>query len=121
MRKNELEMRLINFSGSIVNLCRQVPWNVINKPVISQIVRSSTSIGANYSEANQSGSYKDFRNKIYISIKELNETKYWIHILAKSNPDKKEQLRIIYNECQQLVKIFDSIIFKINQKSKRKK
>jgi len=61
--------------------------NIINNPLISQIVRSATSIGANYHEANGASSGKDFKNKIYICKKEAKETKYWLQIIAEANPE----------------------------------
>lgn len=114
--KYQLEQRLIQFSESIISFCQTIKHDIINRPIISQVVRSSMSVGANYCEACNASSYKDFRNKLYICKKEINETKYWLVILAKSNPNYKEKLRKIYDECLQLTKIIQSIIMNLNDK-----
>ncbi|PIR99195.1 four helix bundle protein [Candidatus Collierbacteria bacterium CG10_big_fil_rev_8_21_14_0_10_44_9] len=81
---NNLEDRTLKFSQSVISLCKNILENTITKPLIIQLVRSSTSIGANYAEANNASSRIDFRNKIYISKKEANETKYWLKLLESS-------------------------------------
>ncbi len=67
----DLEERTKNFSKNIIILLFEIRKNEINKNIISQLVRSATSIGANYCEANNASSKKDFRNKIFICRKEL--------------------------------------------------
>lgn len=114
--KNKLENRVIKFSQKIILTCEQIIPNQINKPIISQLIRAATSIGANYFEANKASSFLDFRNKIFISLKELNETKYWIIILGKTNNNQKKELRKIYIECIELNKIFQSIANKLRKK-----
>ncbi|MFH1456681.1 MAG: four helix bundle protein [Patescibacteria group bacterium] len=78
-------------------------------PLVKQIIRSGTSIGANYMEANQASSKKDFRNKIRISQKEANETKHWIKMLAEAVPQEKEILRKLWQEAYELTLIFAKI------------
>ena len=68
-----LEERTAVFGENIIDFVKTLPKNEINRPLISQIVRSATSVGANYMEANQASSKKDFRNKIAICRK--NQTK----------------------------------------------
>lgn len=72
----DLEERTARFGEDIIDLCKTIEQNVITKPIISQLVRSSTSIGANYMEANGASSKKDFTNKIFICKKEIMETKH---------------------------------------------
>jgi four helix bundle protein len=116
---NNLEERVIIFSESVIKVCRKIGMDCINKPIISQLIRSATSVGANYFEANKSSSYKDFRNKIFICLKELNETKYWIIILGKMSNNQIVNLRIMYVECVELNKIFQSIANKLRIKQKK--
>lgn len=80
-----LEQRTATFSKDIISFCRIINKDAINNPIISQLVRSATSIGANYYEANGASSKKDFKNKIYICKKEARETKYWLQIIAETN------------------------------------
>ena len=114
--KNKLEERLTIYSENILETCKLIRWNVINKTIISQLIRSSTSVGANYKEANNSGSFRDFRNKVYICVKEIHETLYWVRLLTKTEKNNNQKFREIYQETLELTKIFDSIIYKINTK-----
>src|ERR1035437_7594602 len=86
-----LEERTAKFSEDIIDFIKSIKRDDINKNLIIQLVRAATSIGANYYEANASSSKKDFRNKIYISKKEANETKYWLRLLSKYHPELKER------------------------------
>jgi four helix bundle protein len=108
----DLEERTARFSEEIIDLCKQVPKNTITKPLIDQLIRSATSIGANYCEANGASSKKDFKNKIYICKKEAKETKYWLRILAKANEGLVEETRNLWKEAQELTLIFSKIAAK---------
>lgn len=81
--KYDLEDRTKNFSKEIIDLLLKIRKNEINRNIISQLIRSATSVGANYNEANAASSKKDFRNKIFICRKEIQETKYK-KIMARS-------------------------------------
>ncbi|MDD4902578.1 MAG: four helix bundle protein [Patescibacteria group bacterium] len=105
----DLEERCGKFGEAVINLCQELRNNDINRPLINQIIRSATSIGANYMEANEAASTKDFRNKIRISQKEANETKHWIRMIAAANPEKKDKCRIIWQEAHELTLIFATI------------
>ena len=108
--KYDLEERTAKFGEDIIEFCKKLKINLVNKPLLSQLIRSSTSIGANYCEANGASSKKDFKNKIYICKKEAIETKYWLRIIAKSNPQSKNKVRKLWQECQELTLIFSKII-----------
>ena len=107
--KYPLEDRTARFGESIIELCKSIKGDIVSNPIISQLVRSATSIGANYMEANGASSRKDFQNKIFICKKEAQETKHWIRMLAKCEPERKEELRKLWNETQELTLIFQSI------------
>jgi len=83
------------------------------------LLRAATSIGANYCEANASSSRRDFRNKIFISKKETNETKHWLRMLAKTNPEKTSQCRILWQEAHELHLIFQKITNTLDKNSQR--
>ena len=105
----DLEERTALFGEKIIDFVKILPRNEINRPLLGQIVRSATSIGANYMEANQGSSKKDFKNKITICKKEANETKHWLRMIVKANEDKKELCRLLWKESHELVLIFAKI------------
>ena len=76
VKKYDLEERTAKFGENVISFCKSLPHNTINKPLISQLIRSSTSVGANYMEANGASSRKDFKNKIFICKKEAHKTKH---------------------------------------------
>lgn len=81
-----------------------------------QLVRSATSIGANYMEANQASSKKDFRNRVTICKKEANESKYWLRMIAHADEISKEQARKYWSEAHELLLIFGKIESKSREK-----
>lgn len=109
----DLEERTAKFGESIIKFCQSAKQDTITKPLISQIIRSGTSVGANYMEANGASSKKDFKNKIFICKKEIQETKHWLRMLVIAMPDKKEQARVLWQEAQELTLIFGKIVSKL--------
>jgi len=107
--KFDLEERTAQFGEQIILFARSVKIDVITKPLIDQIVRSATSIGANYMEANGGSSKKDFRNKIHICKKEAQETQHWLRMLSTALPERKDELRKLWQECHELVLILQKI------------
>lgn len=108
-KEYDLEERTAIFAENIIEFVKNIKRDDVNKNIIVQPTRAATSIGANYYEANASSSKKDFRNKIYISKKEVNETKYWLRILAKNNPELKESIRNFWKEVHEFHLIFQKI------------
>ena len=107
--KYDLEERTIKFAESIIDLCKKVPQNPITLPIINQLIKAATSIGANYAEANGASSKKDFKNKIFICKKEARETKYWLRLLALAAPSLKIECKVCFKEAQELTLIFSKI------------
>lgn len=107
--KYDLEERTAKFAEKIIELCQKAPQSVITNPIINQLVKSGTSIGANYCEANGASSKKDFKNKIYICKKESKETKYWLRMLAKTVEPLKEECQELWKEAQEFTLIFSKI------------
>ena len=105
----DLEERTAKFGENIIELCKKVLKDAVTLPVISQLVRSGTSIGANYSEANGASSKKDFKNKIFICKKEAIETKYWLRMLSKTDFKLADDCRSLWKEAQELTLIFSKI------------
>lgn len=107
--KYDLEDRTAVFSENVIRLCKNSLINVITNPIIGQLIRSATSIGANYCEANGASSKKDFRNKIFLCKKETMETKYWLRLLANADNKSAVSCRILWKEAQELTLIFSKI------------
>jgi len=113
----DLEERTAKYGESVIIFCRAMKQDTISKPLISQIVRSGTSIGANYMEANGASSKKDFKNKIYICKKESQETKHWLRMIAVCFPEKKDEIRKLWQEAQELTMIFQKIVNSVQKEN----
>ncbi|MDI6777594.1 MAG: four helix bundle protein [Patescibacteria group bacterium] len=106
----DLEERTAKFGENIIKLCKEIKQDSITRPIINQLIRSATSIGANYCEANNASSRKDFKNKIFICKKETQETKHWLRMMATCVSEKKENIRKLWQEAHELSLIFQRII-----------
>lgn len=109
--KFDLEDRTAKFAERIVELCKKCPKNSVTIPILDQLIRAGTSVGANYCEANGASSKKDFKNKIFICKKESKETKYWLRILAKALDDTGlvQECRNLWQEVQEFTLIFSKV------------
>ncbi|MBU6415067.1 four helix bundle protein, partial [Patescibacteria group bacterium] len=112
----DLEERTAKFGKEIITFCKTIKQDAITKPLVSQIVRSGTSIGANYMEANAASSKKDFQNKIFIAKKEAQETKHWLRMIAECLPKRKTEMRTLWQEAQELTMIFQKINTSLRKK-----
>lgn len=112
MHKFDLEERTLKFGKDIIFLVNKLPKNIVNVNLCSQIVRSGTSVGANYREANAALGNKDFLMKARICKKEAMETLYWLKLLAENNKGFALDLNRLIDENEQLIKIFSAIISK---------
>lgn len=110
--KYDLEERTAKFAEDVIELVKTLRENAINRPLISQVVRSSSSIGANYMEADAAESKKDFRHKIAICKKEAKETRHWLRLIAKANPECSDRCRKLWQEAHELLLIFSAILKK---------
>jgi four helix bundle protein len=107
----DLEERTAKFALDTIKLLKTINKDCINRRMIDQLIGSAGSIGANYCEANESESKKDFIHKMCIAKKEIKETKHWIRLLSCANPDSKEEFGILWKEADELLMIFAKIIF----------
>ncbi|OGY41447.1 MAG: four helix bundle protein [Candidatus Buchananbacteria bacterium RBG_13_36_9] len=114
----DLGERTRKFSEEIIFFAQKIPKTVINLPLISQLIKSTTSIGANYCEANGASSKKDFKNKIYICKKEAKETKYWLELIEKACPELRDECKKYQQEVHELILIFSKIILTLEGKNK---
>ena len=109
-KRYDLEERTAQFGEAIIELVKTFHQDSINSPLINQIVRAATSIGANYMEADGAESKKDFQHKISICKKEAKETKHWLRMIAKANPARRDECQKLLKEAQELSLIFSSIL-----------
>lgn len=111
----DLEPRTLEFGKRIIRLCKSLPKNQVNFNLIDQISRSGTSMGANYREANETTTKKDFHFRIRICRKESKETLYWLELIIEANPDFKEKMQPLLQETTELMKIFAAIAKKCEE------
>lgn len=116
-KKYDLEDRTSKFGKDIITFCKDVKKDIITMPIINQLIRSGTSIGANYVEANAASSAKDFKNKIHICKKESQETMYWIRMIIECDISYRERVMQLSKEAQELTFIFGKIIRSMNSKN----
>ncbi|MEX1051796.1 MAG: four helix bundle protein [Patescibacteria group bacterium] len=112
----DMQERTAVFSENIISFCQKAKQDTITRPLISQLIRSATSIGANYTEANAASSRKDFRNKVFISKKEAQETRYWLRLLRSASDANSSEIDNLADECQQLIQILQTIGSKVSEK-----
>ena len=115
--KYDLEERTGKFAELIILFCKKIPENTITRPIISQLVRSGTSVAANYCEADLAESKRDFKHKISICNKEAKETKHWLKMIIITTPELKNDALSLKKEAAELNLIFSSIIISIKRKS----
>ena len=106
----DLEERTAVFGESVLSFAKSIPRNVVTRPLINQFVRSGTSVGANYCEADDAVSKKDFRHRISICKKEARETKHWLRMIASAEPQLKSEARTLWTEAKELHLIFAAIM-----------
>ena len=116
--KYDLEERTAKFGEKIIEFVKEIPQNPITGPIINQLVKSGTSVGANYCEADDAETSRDFIHKIGICKKEARETKYWLRMVVKTIPNLREKAKVLWQEAKELNLIFNSIINKIKNKGK---
>jgi four helix bundle protein len=110
--------RTISFASNAIAFAKTIKESTISRPLISQLVRSSTSVGANYHEACDAQSKKDFVHKIGISRKEAREVMYWLQIIVGSFPEYRENAQPLLKESNELNRILSSIILSSNKNTK---
>lgn len=112
-RKYDLEERTAKFGEDIIKFCKKIPKNSITAPLITQLVKAGTSVGANYCEADDAESKKDFKHKIGIVKKESRESKHFIRMIMEAVPELKEDGKSLGQEAKELNLIFNTIFHKV--------
>lgn len=100
-----------NFSVRILKLYKYLlKQDRLLEPILKQILRSGTSIGANITEAQNAPSTKDFINKLNISLKEARESEYWLNLFRASDIIDENSFKSLQEDCKELIKLLITII-----------
>lgn len=112
-KKYDLEERTAEFGEEIIKFCQKLPKSPIIEPLVVQLVRCATSVGANYCEADDAESGKDFKHKIGICKKESRESKHFLRMIAVTTPEKRDEIKKLWLEAKEINLIFNSIYHKV--------
>ncbi|HRH58266.1 MAG TPA: four helix bundle protein [Chitinophagales bacterium] len=120
MEKSELKNRTKRFGINTIKFVDELPNSRANNHIAGQLIRSSTSVGANYRAALRGKSNADFLNKIKIIEEEADECIYWYEILEETNNKvNKKELIILKNEANELTAIFTAIVKTLKSKNQK--
>jgi len=111
-KQYDLEERTLKFAANVRVFVKNIPRTIASIEDSKQVVRSSGSIGANYIEANEALSKKDFIMRIKISRKEAKESKFWLSLLDTGNNTSNKEKAVLLKEADELMKIFSAIMRK---------
>ena len=115
--RNDLKVRTTRYSLNVIKLFVSLPKSDVGKVLGRQVLRSATSVGAQYREANRGKSTADFISKIEGALQELDETSYWLELLQESGINRTEALGNLRNETEELIAIFVTIAKSAKQKN----
>lgn len=106
MNKIELERRTKEFSLQLIRFLESLPKNYLGEAMGKQLLKSGTSIGANYREANRAESKADFIHKLAIAEKEASETVYWLELMTEAGIGSRQEVARLLRETKELLAIF---------------
>jgi four helix bundle protein len=111
-KQYDLEDRTLKYAKQIISFVSILPLTPANVEIRKQLIRSGSSIGANYIEANESLSKKDFIMRIKICRKESKESIYWLRLIEIGEENAEKQRQRLIQETEELMRIFGSILQK---------
>jgi len=114
--KKEFNRRVIKFSLQVLNFCEKMKEKRMLRPIIDQLIRSATSIGANVIEAKSSSSKRDYLRFFEIALKSANETKYWLILVKESQPEFKLETEELLKEVDEISRIIGASILTLKGK-----
>lgn len=114
----DLEARTFQFARNVIQLANGLPRTLANIEIAKQVIRSSGSVGANYIEAKEGLSRKDFAMRAKICRKEARETGYWLKLCAPANEDGQKVMQTLIGEAEELTRIFSAIVDKTAEPEK---
>ncbi len=118
--KCDLDERLLVYGATIIKLVESLPSTIAGRRIGDQLLRSGTSVGANFEEAQGAESKNDFAHKLQIALKELRESNYWLRLLAKTEMLPLETLVAVIDESAQLKAILSKSIATVKGTAKTK-
>lgn len=118
--KDQFENRIYSYVVRLIKFAKSLPLDQVTRVLVNQIVRSGSSVGANYFEARGASSKKDYQNYFSYSLKSANETRYWFRILKDSDlvPESiKEELIFLQSETDELANILAASLITMKKRS----
>jgi len=112
-KQYDLEERTLRFAKGVIEFINTLPKTIANIEIMKQVIRSSGSVGANYIEANEALSKKDFAMRVKICRKEAKESRYWLRLIDVRGEDVEKRRQSLISEATELMKIFGSIVEKV--------
>ena len=109
-RTFDLEERTAAFGEAIIGFAKTIPQNAITGPLTRQLVRCGTSVGANYCEADEAETKKEFRYRIGVCKREAKETRFQIRMIVAAEPELRDHARKLWQEAKELGMIFATIL-----------
>jgi four helix bundle protein len=109
VRRRDLQERTAKFGESVILYARRLPVNPVTRCLIDQMVRAGTSVGANYCEADDAESRRDFRHKVSICLKEVKEVRHWLRMMAAAVPESRTDAASLWREARELNLILATI------------
>jgi four helix bundle protein len=108
----DLEERTAILGEKVIAFAKTIPANRVTAPLISQLVRAATSVGANYCEADEADSRKEFRYRISVCKRESRETGFQLRMVVAAEPELRTPARSLWQESKELTRIFAAILRK---------
>lgn len=117
-KREDIRERSFKFAIRVISLCRSLPMDNVNRILANQVIRSSTSIGANLEEARGARTKAEFTNCTNIAKREARETHYWLKIIHESSIQKmKNRTEEIIQEANEIVSILTSSVKTLDRKN----
>lgn len=113
----DIKERAFEFAVRVLKMTKYIPPNAANKVLITQVIRSASSIGANIEEAQGAHTKSDFAHCLNIAKKEARETYYWLRSIGELNPSVFKKLNLLLIENEKLIKILTAIVKKVNPRN----
>ena len=105
----DLDERTAVFGEVVIEFVRRIKLDAVTSPLVTQVVRASTSIGANYDEADEAPTKKDFRYRISVCKKEARETGFFVRMIVRAVPELRDHAKPVWQEAKELHLIFAKI------------
>lgn len=118
LEQRDLGERLLEYGAQVIKFVESLPPTLVARRVGDQLLRSATSVGANYEEAQGAESKSDFVHKLQIALKEMRESHYWLRLLAKAETVSLDRLAPLIEEATQLRAMLSKAVATVKGKAK---